>query len=65
MFVCHVTFDAGKSVPHHPTVSPPLTFNICDHGEKLAIDLFAVHRQKCSTVLAKQVRGENDTKINP
>lgn len=50
--VCHVAFDAGKSVPHYSSLS--LTFNICDQRETLAIDLFAVHRQACSAVLAKQ-----------
>lgn len=31
MSVYHVAFDAGKSVPHHSSLS--LTFNICDQGE--------------------------------
>lgn len=63
--MCHAAFDAGKSVPHPTTVSSSLTFNICDHGEKLAIDFPAVHRQTCSAVLAEEGEGENDTKINP
>ncbi len=47
-----VSLPCGKSVPHYSRLS--LTFNICDQRETLAIDLFAVHRQECSAVLAKQ-----------